>query len=93
MKQLFSTAATATTVLVACLLCLPFMAGWFIFWIIVGWVFQPPDRMANRYYRLAIRPLLLTVYMLSDGSPCDASMQSDRDDHTVGVPTVAGVYT
>ena len=61
MRPRFSTLAAVSLAVLAYVLCMPLIAVWFMFWMIVGSTFQRPDRLANRYYRLAVWPLLLPV--------------------------------
>lgn len=77
MRNLVLIAAAALT-LGAYLLLLPFTAVWFIFWVLVGRVLQSPDRLANRYYRLAVWPLLLPVCLLPDDLPKEAVNRAAR---------------
>lgn len=92
MRHHISKMTTSGLLLLAYLLCLPLIAVWFVFWMIVGSIFQPPDRLANRYFRFAVGPLLLPVCLLPDGSPTKASVSRARGDRVLSDPTLAGVY-
>ena len=91
MRTPFFTLAGASLAALAYLLCLPIIAVWFVFWVIVGSAFQPPDRLANRYYRLALWPLFLAVRLLPARRPAEANTQSAPVDYTLGDSTAVGV--
>ena len=92
MTRHYSAVASGGLLLIAYLLCLPLTVVWFIFWMILGSIIQPPDRLANRYYRLAVWPLLLPICLLPGRLPPEANMQPASLDDTASDPAVAGIY-
>ena len=85
------TLAGASLAALAYVICLPIIAVWVVFWVIVGSASQPPDRLANRYYRLAVWPLFLAVRLLPARRPAEANLQSTHVDYTLGNSTAVGV--
>ena len=91
MRIPFFTLGGASLAVLAYVLCLPIMAAWFVFWVIVGSAFQPPDRLANRYNRLAVWPLVLAVRLLPARRLAEANPQSTHVDYTLCDSTAVGV--
>lgn len=93
MRHVLATTAFSGLTLLVYLLCLPLVVVWFAFWILVGSIFQPPDRIANRYFRLAVWPLLLPLCLLPEASTPEVRVSSNaRVGQAMSSPKVAGVY-